>query len=108
MKEGETRSFLTRPMCLAVVLLQIGLAPNLKVRADAIRDYVVEAQVVLSENPPQIILKWPAVAGSTEYRVSRKRVEDNAWIPLANLAGDQNSYTDGNVSVGAAYEYQII
>jgi hypothetical protein len=108
MKEGETRSFLTRPICLAVVLLQVGLTPSLTVRADAIRDYVVEAQVVLSENPPQIILKWPAVAGSTEYRVSRKRVEDNGWTPLANLAGDQNSYTDGNVTIGAAFEYQII
>src|SRR3954465_15279606 len=108
MKEGETRSFLTRPICLAVVLLQVGLTPSLKVRADAIRDYVVEAQVVLSENPPQIILKWPGVQSSTGYKVSRKRIEDNSWTELANLPGDQNSYTDGNVTIGSAFEYQII
>jgi hypothetical protein len=107
MKEGKLRTHLAHWLCVLAVLLELG-SETAHGDPRRVRDYAVEIQAVLSENPPQIILKWPAVSDSTSYKISRKRLNDSSWTEMGTISGDQNSVTDGSVSVGSAFEYQII
>ena len=67
--------------------------------------FLLSAQVVAS--PPQITLSWPAKTIGA-ISIQRKLASDSAWGPvIATLPGNATSFTDNNVSVGQAYEYQV-
>lgn len=70
-------------------------------------DYTVKASATVSTSPAQITLSWPANSGAASYTISRKAATSSTWTQVASLAGGATSWTDSNVSVGSAYEYQL-
>jgi len=95
--------------CPALWLLL--LAPWHLRAEDATYVYTVQVSAVVQTSPvPQITLNWePDPYGATNYAIWRKAKDDPTWgSPIASLDGSALSYTDTNVAVGSAYEYQII
>lgn len=78
--------------------------------ADSTFVYAVQISAVVQTSPPQITLNWePDPYGATNYTIYRKAKNDTDWgTPIASLDGTGSSYTDTAVTVGGAYEYQII
>ncbi len=72
------------------------------------KQHSVEVSAVIQESPPQIRLVWPGDGNSTGYTVSRKSPDSQSWGNNVELPGDAPSWTDANVQVGTAYEYQIM
>jgi hypothetical protein len=72
-----------------------------------IRAYAVEVSAQIQTSPARIILQWPADSRATGYTVSRKRIHDTSWSSPVSLPGSATSWTDSNVSVGSAFEYQL-
>jgi hypothetical protein len=72
--------------------------------------YAVRASATVQTNPPQITLTWEDDPyGVTGFSVYRKSKTATSWgDPIAVLDGTSLTFTDTNVSVGGAYEYQII
>ena len=72
--------------------------------------YAVRATATVQTSPPQITLTWENDPyGVTSFSVYRKSKTATSWgNPIAVLSGTTLTYTDSNVSVGGAYEYQII
>ena len=62
---------------------------------------------VVSLNPPQIALSWPADPGATGYQVYRKYRDSTSWGSPITLATTATNYTDTNVVFGGAYEYAL-
>jgi hypothetical protein len=71
--------------------------------------YAVQISATIQTNPPQITLHWePDGLGAESYVVARKLKTDSFWGPLTTLPGSTTTFSDSGVSVGAAYEYQVI
>ena len=71
--------------------------------------YAVQISATIQINPPQITLHWePDEYGANNYVVYRKFQTDTSWGAGTTLSGTETNYTDTNVAVGSAYEYQII
>src|SRR5207249_2221409 len=71
--------------------------------------YAVQISAVAQTAPPQITLNWePDPFGANSYTVYRKGKSDTSWGVGSVLPGSAVSYTDNNVVIGAAYEYQIV
>ncbi|MDB5037440.1 MAG: hypothetical protein JWQ35_968 [Bacteriovoracaceae bacterium] len=90
----------------------VGLSNFLSVEtyADATWGYAVEASASVQTSPPQITLSWPIndVFSPTDFIVYRKGRNDTSWGSGTSLPGSASTFTDNNVSVGSAYEYQIV
>ncbi len=71
------------------------------------RKYAVQLSAQVQESPARIALNWPNEGDAGEYWVSR-RTPASGWQQVASLGGDETSYSDANVNVGAKYEYQVI
>ena len=79
-----------------------------RVVAQSVSDYAVRVSAEVQTNPVQIALSWPADTKATAYTVYRKGRDDSSWgTAITNLAGTASGYTDTNVVMGGAYEYQI-
>ena len=79
----------------------------------ALTPYIVQVSATVSETPtPSIQLQWPADGKATNYAISRRRLNENFWHSAAQYgsatAASANGYQDYNVSLGNAYEYQVI
>src|SRR5262245_7567759 len=72
------------------------------------RVLAVEISAETQLSPPAIVLRWLGDALATSYKLSRKVRTDQTWTELGTLPDDATSYTDSNVTDGAAYEYQMI
>ena len=60
-------------------------------------------------DPPQITLTWPQDPdGAVSYTVYRKNRDDTDWGSGTTLDGSMTNYIDSNVTVGTAYEYQVM
>lgn len=82
---------------------------GLNAPADSTFVYAVQISAQVQSSPPQITLNWePDPYGATNYTVYRKFKTDTSWDALAYLSGDATNYIDASVSVGTAYEYQIV
>jgi hypothetical protein len=54
-------------------------------------------------------LSWNAVAGATEYQVLRAALrQDTAYVPVAETAAGQTTYTDTEVAPGVDYWYVVM
>ncbi|MBL7806628.1 MAG: T9SS type A sorting domain-containing protein [Saprospiraceae bacterium] len=74
---------------------------------DARQSVILEAEV--QESPPGITLKWVLDTLNGGYTIRRKAKNDLVWVDsLVSLGAGSTSWTDTNVTVGVAYEYQII
>jgi len=78
-------------------------------RADMTWLYAVQISATTQTNPAQITLHWePDQYGADSYVVCRKLKTDSNWGPEQTLSGSATNFSDSDVSVGSAYEYQII
>src|ERR1700730_3891587 len=79
-------------------------------RADSTWVYAVQISATVQASPPQITLHWePDQYGANSYTIYRKSKPATTWgSPLATLSGSVSNYTDTTVTVGPAYEYQIV
>ncbi|MGH7969656.1 MAG: fibronectin type III domain-containing protein, partial [Limisphaerales bacterium] len=93
---------------IALTLLLAGWA--LCARADSTFVYAVQVSAVVQVSPPQITLNWEADPyGANNYTIYRKAKDDTDWgSPLVTVPGYVTTYADAAVSVGSAYEYQIV
>ena len=67
----------------------------------------------VQEAPPQITLNWVVDANAQTYTIYRKLPTDTAWgSPIQTIsspsAASATSYADSAVSIGTAYEYQVV
>ncbi len=86
------------------------LSASCQCSADDTFLYAVQVSAVVQSAPPQITLNWqPDPFGANSYTIYRKAKDDTSWgAPVVTLDGSALSFTDVNVSVGAAFEYQIV
>ena len=71
--------------------------------------YAVQITATTQSSPPQIRLQWePDPYGAVSYTIFRKSRDAASWGTGIELPGSATSYSDGNVTRGSAYEYQII
>jgi len=71
--------------------------------------YAVQISAAVQTAPPKITLNWeydPHIA--TNYTIYRKTKGGTSWSNGLSLPGTTSSFADTNVSVGSAYEYQIV
>ena len=71
------------------------------------RDYNVFVEATVTEDPPAIVLSWPAEAKATGYQISRKLRTEKGWGPAIAVARTATAWTDTAVSIGIQYEYQV-
>jgi hypothetical protein len=71
--------------------------------------YTVQISAVVQTNPAQIAMTWlPDEYVANSYTIYRKAKEATSWgSPIASLDGSATNFTDSNVAVGSAYEYEI-
>lgn len=70
-------------------------------------DYAVQAWCTAQLSPPALSFSWPESGFARVYRIRRKLPADTDWGPAVELPGNATGYVDTQVSVGAAYEYEI-
>jgi hypothetical protein len=99
-----------RTAICGVVCLWLVAASGSSPRADSTSEFSVQASAAVQASPPQITLNWPqdSFMLPKSYTVFRKAPADSSWGAGITLAGWSTSYLDTNVTVGSAYEYQII
>lgn len=71
----------------------------------------MEVTATVQASPAQITLSWKQDTAGTpaSYTVYRKAPAATAWgNPLATFSGNTTNFTDTNVALGTAYEYQIV
>ena len=71
---------------------------------------MIQASAQVQEQPPKIILEWPATGGTQPIEIYRKNLASSSWgAPLAILAANAMRYEDtsGSVVVGRAFEYLL-
>src|SRR2546422_428520 len=77
---------------------------------DPVWEYSVQVSATVQSSPAQITLAWPqdttGIPGS--YTVYRKAPGGSSWGGGTTLAGSATSYADTGVTVGTAYEYQVV
>jgi hypothetical protein len=73
-------------------------------------EYSVQVSVIVQTNPAAIRLNWPQDRCTlpTRYEVYRKAPESSWWGAASYLPGSAGTFLDTNVSIGAAYEYQVV
>src|SRR5436190_9532584 len=70
--------------------------------------YAVDVTATVQTAPAQVRLNWVLDPAATGYTVSRKLPTATSWTTLTSLAGSVNGYTDGNVTLGSAFEYRVV
>lgn len=71
-------------------------------------DHSVELTATVSDSPAQITLQWQPDANASSYRLYRKILGEETWREMTAIGSRFTSWTDGSVSVGLPYEYQVI
>ena len=73
-------------------------------------DYAVQVEATVQSSPPQITLRWlqDTATAPLGYTVSRKSPADPAWGAAITLAGTTTTFADSNVTIGTAYDYQVV
>ncbi len=93
---------------LPALLLVLGFA-LLSSAEDQTWLYAVQLSASVQLDPPQITLNWvPDTYGADSYVVYRKLMDENSWGPGISLPGWTTTFTDEQVAVGGAYEYQVV
>ncbi len=78
--------------------------------------FTVQLTAQVQTDPPQITLNWPMEQGNVSgqfvahgYTIYRKAKTDTSWgLPIATLPGTATNFADSAVSIGTAYEYQVV
>jgi hypothetical protein len=55
------------------------------------------------------ILTWPLLDGAATYTIQRRPLPgDAAFVPVVTLGPKDKSFTDAGLTVGTAYEYELV
>src|SRR5690349_19518433 len=94
----------------AIVGLALLTATHTSRSIEVTKDFSVQVSATIQESPAQITLNWPQDSSvrPDSYMVYRKAPGATSWGAGKTLSGDSVSYVDKNISVGTAYEYQVI
>ena len=94
---------------LLVAALSLLMAPLARA-IEATWEYSVQVSATVQTSPPRINLSWPqdSVVIPNNYTVYRKPINGTSWGTGTVLPGTTTNFVDNAVSVGSAYEYQII
>jgi len=78
--------------------------------AESAREFCVQLSADVQVAPAQIVLNWPRDASTKPavYTVFRKAPGASSWGTGTALSGTTTNYIDNDVTVGTAYEYQVI
>jgi hypothetical protein len=91
-----------------VVILSLAAASS-NLRGDNSFVYAVQISAAVQSSPPRIHLRWESDPyGARSYTVFRKGKKATTWGTGTVLPGNATGYTDPNVAVGGAYEYQVV
>src|SRR3954469_7193355 len=73
-------------------------------------NYAVQVTAAVQSAPAQITLNWTQDTSVTPsgYTVYRKAPGATSWGSGTSLSGNATSYDDTSVTVGTAYEYQVV
>ena len=91
-----------------VGLITIGLTTQLGWAVEPTWNYAVQVSATVQVSPPQISFSWPQDSTANGYTVYRKAPGATSWGTGATIAGSAATYVDTGVTVGTAYEYQIV
>ena len=103
-----TESSLGEEFCSFASLTFLGSSRDARSQQLEARHYAVELTADVKENPPEIALKWRGDAYARNYTINRKARHENQWTKIGVAAGHESWFIDRNVSVGQAYEYQVV
>lgn len=94
-------------LCCGLALL---LCTSRSLAEDATWTYAVQISAAVQTSPPQITLNWEDddPYGVQSFSIYRKDKDATSWNFLTTVSASTFSWTDTAVSVGSAYEYQII
>lgn len=78
--------------------------------AEMTREYAVQISASVRTTPPRITLEWvqDQCSPPLSYIVHRKNLDDPGWGRGISLPGTSTHFADTNVTVGKAYEYQVV
>src|SRR5687767_7909888 len=94
---------------LFVLILSSAAVFSSDLRGDNSFVYAVQIAATVQSSPARIHLRWePDPYGARSYTVFRKSKSATSWGTGTVLPGNATGYTDPNVAVGGAYEYQVI
>ena len=73
-------------------------------------EFSVQLSATVQSSPARITLNWPQdqYMLPNSYTVYRKAPGDTSWGSGITLPGTATSYDDNTVTVGTAYEYQVV
>ncbi|OGU41078.1 MAG: hypothetical protein A2X61_14305 [Ignavibacteria bacterium GWB2_35_12] len=95
---------------LSLLVLLISIFSNSNLYSQDSKDFVVFLTADVTKTPtPSIKLNWRTNSYARTFYVFRKEKESTSWgYTIATLDSNATSYTDNNVEVGKAYEYQVL
>ena len=107
-----TRSFCSGPTglkCVQSLLLAVSFLYHFAAAAQDIppRRFSVQIMAAVQESPPRITLSWINEGDANSYAISRRTLT-SGWQQIGNVGGGDTSFSDGNVSAGTPYEYQVV
>jgi hypothetical protein len=99
-----------RPIITSVTLCLAAWCLTLKATAEDTFIYTVQLSATVQESPPRVNLNWQQDPyGAIDYTIYRKDRDGTTWgYPIGTMPGSATSFTDSAVSIGAAYEYQVV
>src|SRR5436305_4244020 len=78
--------------------------------AETTSEYSVQLSVTTQTAPPGLRLSWPPDRSTQpiDYAIYRKAPESAFWGRPTVLPGTSTGYLDTNISIGTAYEYEVV
>jgi hypothetical protein len=90
------------------MFVAVNYAESQTPRTQNSKDFAIMVHTTTSENPPSITLHWQLLPETQSIEVSRKLKNETAWTRISTLDSGITEFTDNNVQVGIAYEYQVL
>ncbi len=102
------RKHITSLISICLLLLVVGNFSQLT--AQPPKDFAIMASAEVEKGlQATITLSWPSNPDYSQISIWRKTKAETYWgNSIARIEGEILSYTDNNVEVGTAYEYQLI
>jgi hypothetical protein len=98
--------FVRRAISAAAVVVSL-FAANSSLAVEPYQ-YAVDLSSSVQAAPPQIRLNWSQDLNANGYTIARKAPGATSWTALTSLPATANGYTDGNVTLGSAFEYRVV
>ena len=91
------------------ILLFLCLLISGTIVAQTTEDYTIQITAVAQTSPPKVTFSFPLDTATSFYYVFRKTETSQNWGPIiATLPGNATQWSDTNLFLGDAYEYEFI